>query len=247
MKRSNAISAVSTATSAQLVKSHDMGELSRLSKAMNKSRQQVNGFTLTKDAINTEGVNIREKMVLIVISDCADNRGIAYPSLEYIASRACIAYKRDRTGAIINSLEAKGLLERKGFHGRNRQYRVIGHVPTAGTNHEETLVPMSGTCMCTHTGYTNIPNNIQAPSSNPSEQDQTQQSETKGSKKQNRRNARREIMVAKINRLDQNISNYTSFGNRLSLGREADGIKNLVLKFKEEKAQIQKQCMLIGG
>ena len=252
MKRSNVISAASTATSAQLVKSHDMGELSCSSETMNKPRQQVNGFTLTKDAINTEGLNIREKMVLIVISDCADNRGIAYPSLEYIASRACIAYKRDRIGVIINGLEAKGLLERKGFHGRNRQYRVIGHVPTAGTNHEETLVPMSGTCMCTHTGYTNIPNNIQAPSSNPSEQDQTQQSETKGSKKQNRRNrhrrnARREKMVARSNRLDQNISNYTSFGNRLPPGPEADGIKNLVLKFKEEKAQIQKQRMSMEG
>ena len=268
MKRPT-VSAASTATSAQLVKSRDTGKLHCLSKAIAKSQPPVNGFTLTKDAIFAEGLDSRQKLVFIVISAHADNRGIAYPSLKTIAKIACIAYKRDRMIKIINELVAKGHLERKGFHGRNRQYRVIGHVPTASTHHKETRVPMSGACMCTHNGYTNIPNNIHAPCPKSSEQCTTPEGGTKNKDETRptddgcaisinpkianerrggiRRNTKREKLVARSNRLDRKISSYTSFVNRLPPGSESDGIKKRILKFEEEKAQMQKRLMSTGG
>ena len=268
MKRPT-VSAASTATSAQLVKSRDTGKLHCLSKAIAKSQPPVNGFTLTKDAIHTEGLTLRQKMVLVVISDHADNRGIAYPSLETIAKLACIAYNREHIITTINELVTKGLLERKGLHGHNRQYRVIGHMPTASTHHKEARVPMSGTCMCTHNGYTNIPKNIQAPCPKSSEQCTTPEVGTKNKDETRptddgcaisinptianerrggiRRNTKREKLVARSNRLDRKISSYTSFVNRLPPSPESDGIKNRILKFEEEKAQMQKRLMSTGG
>ena len=127
---------------------------------MKRFRSQTNGFALTKYAVFADGLNLRQKMVLIVISAHADNRGIAYPSLATIARVGCMGYKRDRIIAIIKELVEKGFLERKGFHGRNRQYWVIGPVHTAGTGQKEGRVPMAGTVTCAQSGYTNIQFNI---------------------------------------------------------------------------------------
>lgn len=230
----------------------------------NKSQPQVNGFTLTKYAVFAEGLTQRQKLVLIIISAHADSRGIAYPSLARIAKHACSSYKRDRIIKTIDELCAMGFLERIGFHGRNRKYRVIGNVPTVGTCRKEAHVPSAGARMCPHSGDTNIPNNISVRYHAPSEQCTTPESETnkgndqsqnagcgisiapkidnerRDSRNRHRYSPKRKRMTYRIDRLNQKISAYTSFGNRLT-GSVAEGIANQVEEFKREKVQIQKR------
>ena len=121
----------------------------------------VNGFTLTKAALHTSGLTMRQKLVLMAIADHANNNGDAYPSMAAIAELACMSPKR-RTDVTktIDELVKLGYIKRGGLKCHKRIYKVLLTVTTGITRNSN------------HRGYTNIPYNKPAtppPTAEPTE------------------------------------------------------------------------------
>lgn len=70
-----------------------------------------------------------EKIVMLALADCANDEGLAWPSMATL-SRKCS--KSERTcQTVMRSLEAKGLVEREEIKGKGCKYWVKANTPAA--------------------------------------------------------------------------------------------------------------------
>lgn len=76
-------------------------------------------------------VSHTQKLVLIALADNANDQGICWPSIDYLAAKCDLS----RQGVIdqISKLEEKGLLKVRKTSGRSNIYEVVATLPTGET------------------------------------------------------------------------------------------------------------------